>query len=199
MGLQAGSYWRAIILFGRNVASYKFALAGSLLEIGAGSESVDLDELAVPFARRVAEHLRAHDKQGTFVRSRFLDACRALNRGELDESTLQAATAKLGFVNVIDAFHIVDASEVGNRFFIDERRNGKGIRLTDQLRSLVHEQAAGDPGVELEARWRLVETARHWGISLQELQDAAAAKRRERGGFDAGLWWSPPTNLNAGP
>ena len=27
------SYWRSVILFGRNVASYKFALAKSLLEI----------------------------------------------------------------------------------------------------------------------------------------------------------------------
>jgi hypothetical protein len=27
------SYWRAVILFGRNVASYKFALAKSLIEL----------------------------------------------------------------------------------------------------------------------------------------------------------------------
>lgn len=30
-------YWRGIILFGRNVASYKFALAKSLLDIKAES------------------------------------------------------------------------------------------------------------------------------------------------------------------
>jgi len=29
------NYWRAIILFGRNVASYKFALAKSLYELHA--------------------------------------------------------------------------------------------------------------------------------------------------------------------
>lgn len=29
------SYWRAIILFGRNVASYKFALGQSLLDLGS--------------------------------------------------------------------------------------------------------------------------------------------------------------------
>ena len=28
------NYWRAIILFGRNVASYKFALAKALIEYG---------------------------------------------------------------------------------------------------------------------------------------------------------------------
>ena len=53
------SYWRAVVLFGQNVQSYKFALAGALLEIGGGSEAVSLDELAVPYASRVAQHLRA--------------------------------------------------------------------------------------------------------------------------------------------
>ena len=48
------SYWRAIVLFGPNFAPYKFALAGALLEVGAGSEVVTLDALARPFACRVA-------------------------------------------------------------------------------------------------------------------------------------------------
>ena len=34
------SDWRSIVLFGQNVASYKFALAGALLEIGDGPEAV---------------------------------------------------------------------------------------------------------------------------------------------------------------
>jgi hypothetical protein len=71
------NYWRSIILFGRNVASYKFALGKSLLELADQNyEEVSLDELAVPFARHVCEHLKLSDKQGTSARSRFLDACR---------------------------------------------------------------------------------------------------------------------------
>src|ERR1700722_9123342 len=105
------SYWRAIVLFGQNVASYKFALAGALLEIGAASEVVNLDALALPFANRIAEHLRTHDKQGMFQQSRFLDACRAYNRGELDADGLRGKTVQLGFANVIDAFHVVDKAE----------------------------------------------------------------------------------------
>ena len=70
------SYWRALVLFGLNVASYKFALAKSLLEIApTGRNVVTLDELAEPFSRHVAEHLRAADKQTT-SRSR---ACYALS------------------------------------------------------------------------------------------------------------------------
>lgn len=48
------SYWRSVVLFGRNVASYKFALAESLLEIApTGKTTVDLEELAVPFSRHL--------------------------------------------------------------------------------------------------------------------------------------------------
>ena len=158
------SYWRAIILFGQNVASYKFALAGALLEIGAGSEVVSLDELALPFASRVADHLRTHDKQGTFQQSRFLDACRAYNSGELDSDGLRAKTVQLGFANVIDAFHVVDKAEVPERFFIDERSRGSGIRLTDHLSELLNEGHGPNLRAEVDARWRLVETA--WELNL---------------------------------
>ena len=34
------NYWRAIILFGRNVASYKFALAKSLYELKAQGNTI---------------------------------------------------------------------------------------------------------------------------------------------------------------
>tara|TARA_Y100000031_G_scaffold116109_1_gene128627 strand:+ start:20 stop:289 length:270 start_codon:yes stop_codon:yes gene_type:complete len=50
--------WRGIVLFGRNVASYKFALAKSLLEVAAqGHEAVALADLAVPFSSHICEHL----------------------------------------------------------------------------------------------------------------------------------------------
>lgn len=158
------SYWRAIVLFGQNVASYKFALAGALLEIGGGSEAVSLDQLSLPYASRVAEHLRTHDKQGTFQRSRFLDACRAYNNGELDDDQLRDKTVHLGFTNVIDAFHIVDKAEVPERFFVDERKSGSGIRVTDGVRQLLDEGHGPDLSAEVEARWRLVETA--WQLNL---------------------------------
>jgi len=54
------SYWRAVILFGRNVASYKFALANSLVELAdQRKDFVTLEELAVPFSRHLCEHLNS--------------------------------------------------------------------------------------------------------------------------------------------
>ena len=51
------SYWRSIILFGKNSASYKFALAKSLLEIvPTGKTEISLEELALPFSKHLCEH-----------------------------------------------------------------------------------------------------------------------------------------------
>jgi hypothetical protein len=160
------NYWRSIILFGRNVASYKFSLGKSLLEFAKqGNEVVTLEQLAEPFARNLCEHLRNADKQATSRSSRFLDSCRKFNSGELKLEELVDTTSKLGFANVIDAFHIVHDGEVGVRFFTDERRgNEKGIRLTQDLFQLVGRFQYQNLPSEIEARWRLVETA--WELNL---------------------------------
>jgi 5-methylcytosine-specific restriction endonuclease McrA len=165
------SCWRAVILFGLNVASYKFALGRSLLDLAAqGWESVSLKELAVPFSTYLAEHLRQVDTQGTMPRSRFLDACRAFNRGELSRDRLVETTARLGFVNVIDAFHVVNGREVPHRFFTDERRSTRGIRLTDDLHLLRDGGQYPSLPHEVEARWRLVETSWHLDIPRRALE-----------------------------
>ena len=148
------------MLFGRNVASYKFALAKSLLGLAAqGNEAATLDELAVPFAKHICEHLAQVDRQGTFAHSKFLDACRFYNAGRINEEELHTATAFLGFVNVIDAFHVVGTGDVPTRFFVDERATVGRIRLTDELLEMASSIDVADLTLEAESRWRLVEEA----------------------------------------
>ncbi len=159
------NYWRAIILFGRNVASYKFALAKSLYELKAqGNTIVTLDQLAEPFSRHICEHLKLVDKQATSSSSKYLDFCRAFNSGEIDQQTLINKTVQFGFVNVIDAFHNVHQQELPKRFFMDARKTHKGIILTDEIFQLFEAQNSLDLLDEIEARWRLVETA--WDMNL---------------------------------
>jgi hypothetical protein len=155
------NYWRAIILFGRNVASYKFAIGKSLLELSRkGQTQISLEELAEPFSRHLCEHLQVADKQGTSQSSRFLEACRKYNAAEIKKEELVATTKKLGFQNVIDAFHVVNDGEIGVRFFTDERKGAKsGISLTDELFRLAEQFQYRNLPNEIEARWRLVETA----------------------------------------
>lgn len=157
------SYWRAIILFGRNVASYKFALAKSLLDIQECN--IALENLARPYAAHICEHLKKENKQGTNRSSKFLDACRSFNAGELDEATLYAMTERLGFVNVLDAFHTVNEAPIGPSFFKKYKRNGKiYLSITDDLFQLKETVPCPDLMQEIEARWSLVETA--WSLSL---------------------------------
>ena len=159
------NYWRAIMLFGRNVASYKFALAKTLLDTAAnGVSEVSLKELAVPFSRNLCEHVTHADKQSTSRTSTYLNACRAFNQGMIDQDELVGTTVKLAFNNVIDAFHIVNQKEVDTRFFIDRRGDGRGISLTDSLFRLSETFQAASLEPEVEARWRLVETA--WSLDM---------------------------------
>lgn len=165
------NYWRGIILFGRNVASYKFALAKSLYDLSQNqNDLITLEELAVPFSHHICEHLEHVDKQGTSSSSKFLNSCRDFNAGKISKEDLLSATAKLGFNNVIDAFHVVNQGEIPKRFFIDERVENKGIRITDNLLNLFGEGLNKDLPQEVEARWRLVETAWELNISRNLIQ-----------------------------
>lgn len=156
--------WRAIILFGRNAASYKFALSKALLSLSPSENLVRLEELALPFAREVCSHLKVAPRQATNSSSRFLETCKRWNSGEITDDQLRDATAKLGFVNVIDAFHNLDARELPDRFFVDERRTNGGIRLTDNFWRLTSASSSEGLTHETESRWRLVETA--WELGL---------------------------------
>jgi 5-methylcytosine-specific restriction endonuclease McrA len=158
--------WRHIVRFGRNVASYKFALGQALLELAAQQQTfVPLPDLAVPYAAGLSEHLQVEDRQTTSAQSQFLDACRSRNRGELDNAKLAEVTVRLGFTNVIDAFHVSRGGQpTETRFFIDERASRQGITLTDHLLELANGQQAKVLPREVDARWNLVQMS--WGLRL---------------------------------
>src|SRR5687767_5822263 len=94
------SQWRAVILFGKNSATYKFAFAKSLLELVEEEKTtVSLQDLAEPFSRHIIAHLRQNDKQGNSSSSKFLDACRGYLNGSVSHGELLIQTERLGFVN----------------------------------------------------------------------------------------------------
>jgi hypothetical protein len=160
------SQWRAIILFGKNSATYKFSFAKSLLEfVEKGQTRISLNELAVPFSKHITEHLKENDRQGNSRSSQFLDTCRAFNKGQLSHDELIGQTEKKGFVNVVDAFQVVNGANVPKLFYEkDYSRGSKGIILKDSLLSLTESKGFKSLELEAEARWRLVETA--WNLSL---------------------------------
>lgn len=161
------SYWRSIILFGRNVASYKFALAKSLLEIApTGKTVITLEELADPFSRHICQHIENAPKQATSQNSRFLQACKDFNAGKISHQQLIDTTVSLGFNNVIDAFHVVNNGAIPVEFYTkDYKRGNKKIILTDNVFKLQEMPYADNFTIETESRWNLVETAWELGIS----------------------------------
>lgn len=160
------SQWRAVILFGKNSATYKFAFAKSLLELASMQKtSVTLQELAVPFSRHILAHLRQNDKQGNSSSSSFLNACRSYLKGELEEANLLEQTAKLGFVNVVDAFQNVNGGIIPNPFYHKNYAGSKKeVVITDNLLSLKQSFHFQSFEQETEARWKLVETA--WNLRI---------------------------------
>ncbi len=160
------SYWRSIILFGRNSASYKFALSAALLTLAQqGKTRISLEELAVPYASILTEHLRGAEIQGTAASSAFLAACRRYVGGEISYEQLVGETVARGFANVLDAFHVVNQADVPVRFFVDERLGRTpAITLTDEMLRLAHSVQFENLPRETEARWRLVETA--WSLRV---------------------------------
>jgi len=152
------TYWRSIILLGKNVASYKFALAKTLLEVKKENTRIYLEDIALSYAKNICAHLINKDKQITSSSSKFLDACRKFNKKELTEDELSALTVKLGFNNVIDAFHNISHSEVP-RFFEDDRRKDSSIVLTDNFYNLNEIDNFKNLPSEVESRWNLWETA----------------------------------------
>ena len=114
------NYWRAIILFGRNAASYKFALAKAMYEFkDSPTDLISLERLAEPFSRHLCDHLKHSPKQVTSPSHTFIDACNQYNLHQLSQDELIATTVKLGFNDVIGAFHMVHHSDVPQRFFLE--------------------------------------------------------------------------------
>ena len=152
-------------MMGRNVATYKFALAASLIELSSkGDDFILLEDLAAPFSKILCEHLKHSDKQATSPRSQFLEILRKANQGEVSSEELIETTARLGFVNVIDAFHVVNQGVTPVRFFNDDRKTLGGITLTDDFFYLAQGGQFRNLPQEIEARWNLVETA--WGLDM---------------------------------
>ena len=165
------SYWRSIILYGQNVASYKFALGKALIDLNKKqNDLIKLEDLADPFSNHLCQHLKHNEKQITSANSKFLNTLKKFNNNEIQINERNEVTKRLGFKNVIDAFHVVNGKTIPELFFIDEREQNGGIRLTDNYYNLLELQESENFFNEVESRWRLVETAWKLGVAVRLIQ-----------------------------
>lgn len=160
------SQWRALILFGKNSATYKFAFAKAIIELlDQNKTTLTLEDLASPFSRNIVAHLKKSDKQGNSGSSKFLNTCRDFIEGKLSEDQLIQTTTKLGFVNVVDAFQNVNGGIITDPFYHKNYLEGKKeIMLTDNIFKLKEALQFINLDQEVDARWNLVETA--WNLQI---------------------------------
>jgi hypothetical protein len=140
--------------------------AQALLElVSRATMTITLVDLAEPFSRHLVRHLQQHDKQGSAASSKFLTACRRFLAQELSQADLLIQTEKLGFVNVVDAFQIINGGRIPRPFYEKHLVNGKSqLVLTDELLQFKDSFHFQNFAPEADARWQLVETA--WNLQL---------------------------------
>lgn len=155
------SQFRAIFLFGRNEATYKFALAKSILELSAGKKSfISLQELSPIFTKHMLEHSNSGKIQTKSKSSRYIQALQLYNQQQITYDQLMHITEHNAFASVIDAFHRIPNNDSNKHFFEKDvvgRKNG--IQLTDELFNLNSSVQFRNLSDEVEGRWNLVEAA----------------------------------------
>lgn len=154
--------WKGIILFGLNAATYKMALAKSLLEFSSkGKTKVPWNELSENFLAHYQERLKLRNmpQQGTPHRRTVMERIvKRLQSGALTYTKAIEEVGDTAFNDVIRRFQTIgrDSRIVGEHFY--EFEFGKRLILKDSLLSF----SDGDRDElesELIARWGLLEGA----------------------------------------
>jgi 5-methylcytosine-specific restriction endonuclease McrA len=156
-------YWKAIVLFGLNTATYKIALGEVLLDLAQhGTSTVYWDALSEAFLDKYVERLsrentmpqQAHAGRLT-VMERVVKKLTAVPHSR-DEAI--SIVGQEGFNNVIPRFQTIGRHRdlVGDRFY--EIEFGKRLILKDSLHVVATHNIAALQD-ELETRWNLLEGA----------------------------------------
>lgn len=152
-------YWRAIVLYGKYVATYKVALAACLISFAeAGTTRVTMSELAAAFFHCYRERLaNSQPQQSNPARKTILErTVEAYHTGMLSETGAIEQVAQQGFGDVVPRFHTVNGAPLTVQFY---ETTNQGLVLTDSLLTLFHETARVDLQREVASRWDLLEAA----------------------------------------
>lgn len=165
-------YWRGIILFGLNAATYKIALAKTLLHFSQNDQQrVFWDELSEVYLDQYMDRLADDPKpqQSNPTRLTVMERIIAdMRLGKLNRSQAVEQVALRGFVDVVPRFQTIGRSKdlIGSHFF--EISFGKHLDLKDSLLGFGSDLIV-DLEQEVTARWSLLEGAFSISQSQYEL------------------------------
>ncbi len=150
---------RTIVLFGRNVSTYKFALASTLLNLNPKNQ-VAYEDLRDDFVRALLSHYKKNPHQYQSGENKLT---KAFDKYNLDNnwSDLLKIAEKNIYNNVFDAFHNVGGGTIKKEHVLFEHLpNEKKLVLTDNINALLEQQNLIEVlKNENESRWMIVEEA----------------------------------------
>lgn len=155
-------YWKGIILFGLNNATYKMGLGKILLKHAkAGANQISWEQLSKDFLSQYMTRLTDDPmpQQANPARRTVMERIAAdLVGNRINQSEAINRVADGAFNDVVPRFQTIgtDKSIAKNRFY--EHDFGKHLVLTDTLLSLGEEEFA-ELNQEIDARWSLLEGA----------------------------------------
>jgi hypothetical protein len=180
-------FWKAIILYGLNAATYKIALGKTLLELAtAGKETVDWSTLSKAYLDnyilRIGNH--ALPQQGNPGRRTVMERIvTQLKLGSITYDQAIAMVARGAFNDVIPRFHTIGNDKLMGAEKFYRFDHGKKLYLHESIFE-VHESANAELQQELEARWSLLEGAfqmghENWDLA-NDIREIYISKGSER-------------------
>lgn len=155
-------YWKALILYGLNAATYKIALGKTLLSLAnSGQTNISWDTLSREFFLQYQQRLSQDSpmpQQPTPSKQTVMERIVALHKS--GRITIEDAIQHVGndglkyVIRLFDSLNN-DESFKGKFYRFDY---GKELILTDELHTIA-ESSHGELEEELEARWGLLEGA----------------------------------------
>ncbi|WP_318465081.1 HNH endonuclease [Photobacterium leiognathi] len=185
--------FRTLTLFGKNAATYKFALCHALLNQNGQNSELRYEDLKEDFLRELVRHYENNPHQ--FSRrenslTREIDLYLASDKTTSDWTKLSAVAGKNIFNDVFRAYQNVGSGTLANSHLLfEDQRTHKKITMTDRLLSVLENPKAKQIiNHENQARWHIVEEAWRSGLAANMLSYNK----------EDGLFYSENENLRIG-
>lgn len=155
-------YWKGIVLYGLNQATYKIALGKTILELASqDKEAVEWDQLSRVYLDTYIERLKTNynpQQSNPSRKTKMERIIDSLNKGMIDYKEAVNLVATEAFNDVVPRFQTIgiDKDIVGDKFYHFDF--GKKLYLHDTTFQ-INETSKQELSDELEARWSLLEGA----------------------------------------
>jgi hypothetical protein len=152
-------YWRAIILYGLNTATYKIALAKCLYKFSRqGKTSVSTNELAEEFFYLFKDRLQNGMPQldNPSRQTKMEHIVKLYNLSKISKDEAIQYVEKNAFGDVVPRFHTVNNESIPSKFY---NHSVSGLILTDAVYDVFSGADAGNLVTEMDSRWDLLEAA----------------------------------------